>query len=212
MKILLVAGGKPETWPDFDFTTFDRYIGVDKGSWYLLEQVGQLDLAVGDFDSLIPAEKTVVLAKAGEVETAPAEKDDSDTQLALWETLQRWPQGEITIIGATGGRLDHLLANLWLGLEQRFQPYLSQLEIADKQNRIRYYLPGSYTVQQIPGFDYLAYCCLTPVKNLTLRDSKYLLNNVSVTTATAYISNEFLTSKADFSFSEGCIAVIQSRD
>ena len=52
----------------------------------------------------------------------PCRKDDTDTQLGIFNTFERYPQAEVTLIGATGGRLDHLLANLWLGMEPRFKP------------------------------------------------------------------------------------------
>lgn len=43
------------------------------------------------------------------------------------ETLRRYPEAQIDLIGATGGRLDHLLANLWLPLEDRFRPFAPNL-------------------------------------------------------------------------------------
>ncbi|MCZ1483721.1 thiamine diphosphokinase, partial [Enterococcus faecium] len=118
----------------------------------------------------------------------------------------------VTLIGATGGRLDHLLANLWLGMEPRFKPFAHQLIIRDCQNYLSYYLPGEHIVRQIPDMKYLAYCCLTPVSNLTLKGSKYVLENKEVEYPTSYASNEFLSDTAEFSFSDGMIAVIQSKD
>lgn len=59
---------------------------------------------------------------------------------------------------------------------------------------------------------YLAYCCLTPVSALTLKGSKYVLENKAVEYPTSYASNEFLSDTAEFSFSDGMIAVIQSKD
>ena len=47
---------------------------------------------------------------------------------------------------------------------------------------------------------YLAYCCLTPVSNLTLKGSKYVLENKEVEYPTSYASNEFLSDTAEFSF------------
>lgn len=128
------------------------------------------------------------------------------------KTFERYPQAEVTLIGATGGRLDHLLANLWLGMEPRFKPFAHQLIIRDCQNYLSYYLPGEHIVRQIPDMKYLAYCCLTPVSNLTLKGSKYVLENKEVEYPTSYASNEFLSDTAEFSFSDGMIAVIQSKD
>lgn len=211
MKILLAAGSDPQNWPALT-EAFDLYCGIDRGSLYLLERGCPVSLAIGDFDSLSEGERKTVAAQVPEMISSQAEKDDTDTQLALLTIFQRWPEAQVLLIGATGGRLDHLLANLWLGLEPRFQPFVQQLTIADKQNHLSYLLPGEHTVTQQAGMKYLAYCCLTPVTKLTLRESKYLLTEVEVTVPTSYASNEFLKETAKVSFTSGTIAVIQSRD
>lgn len=210
MKILLAAGGSPENWPQL--MAYDKYIGIDRGALFLLQHQRPVDLAIGDFDSLTAAELQAVKQQVKTVIQAPAEKDDTDTQLALVETLRLYPEAQIDVIGATGGRLDHLLANLWLPLEDRFRPFAPNLRFLDRQNVVQFFLPGTYQLEKEPGMQYLAYCCLTPVTDLTLTGSKYLLENVQVPYPTSYASNEFLTQTADFSFSSGMIAVIQSCD
>jgi thiamine pyrophosphokinase len=212
MEILLAAGAKPATWPRIQAENYDYFIGIDRGSLYLLEAGLPLDLAVGDFDSLNEAEKEIVFSAAKEVLQSPAEKDDTDTQLGMVSAFERFPEASVTLIGATGGRIDHLLANLWLGLEPRFQPFLSQITLLDSQNHFTYYLPGDHRICKQPEMKYLAYCCLTPVESLTLKESKYTLNNENVRYPTSYASNEFLTETASFSFTKGVIAVIQSKD
>lgn len=211
MKILLAAGSDPQNWPDLA-EDFDVCCGIDRGSLYLLEKGYQVSLAVGDFDSMSPAERERVFAQVDEVISSQAEKDDTDTQLALLSVFKKWPRAEVLLVGATGGRLDHLLANLWLGLEPRFQPFIHQLTLADSQNHLRYLLPGEHTVRQVPGMKYLAYCCLTPVEHLTLEESKYRLSDVQVEVPTSYASNEFIQETAKVRFTKGVIAVIQSRD
>lgn len=212
MKILVVAGSHPQEWPDFTPETFDLFVGIDRGSLYILEQGWPLTMAVGDFDSLNAAEKEQVFQYAQEVVSSQPVKDDTDTQLALESLFARWPEAQATIIGATGGRLDHLLANIWLGVEPRFQPFVTQIRLWDQQNYLQYFLPGEHLVKKQSGYKYLAYCCLTPVQNLTLTHSKYLLDHVQVTVPTSYASNEFLGEVAQFSFDSGVIAVIQSKD
>ncbi|WP_086348567.1 thiamine diphosphokinase [Candidatus Enterococcus clewellii] len=212
MNILLVAGGSKKDWPQIDFSDYAFFVGVDRGGLLLLKEGQSLDLAVGDFDSLSQEERLLVEKKAKRSQTSQAEKDDTDTQLALEETLKLFPKASITIVGATGGRLDHFLANLWLPMEARFQPFIRQIVLKDEQNTISYYLPGEYTVKREADKKYLAYCCLTPVENLTLKDSKYLLDRQQVPVPTSYASNEFVGETAMFSFDSGVIAVIQSKD
>lgn len=211
MKVLLVAGGSPENWPEFE-ENYDCYVGVDRGSWNLLQHGFPLDLAIGDFDSLTVKEKEVIQKEAADFIQAPAEKDDTDTELGLSKVIERYPEAQITIIGATGGRLDHLLANLWLPLEPRFKPSAQNLTIWDRQNHVTYYLPGKHAITQIPDMKYLAYCCLTPVRELSIKNSKYELETTDVLQATSYASNEFISNTANFSFSSGMVSVIQSKD
>ncbi|WP_321387044.1 thiamine diphosphokinase [uncultured Enterococcus sp.] len=212
MNILLVAGGSRKTWPQLDFSEYDIFVGVDRGGLLLLKEGQPLDIAVGDFDSLSKEERVLVEAKAQRIHTSPAEKDDTDTQLALEEALRCFPEAMVTVIGATGGRLDHFLANLWLPMEERFQSFVRQIVLKDQQNTISYYLPGDYTVIREADKKYLAYCCLTPVESLTLKESKYLLTHQQVSVPTSYASNEFVGDTAAFSFTSGMIAVIQSKD
>ena len=212
MNILLVAGGNPQQWPSFQASAFDYFVGIDRGNLYLLEKGIRPDLAVGDFDSLTVQEKHVVFESVKEVSQSPAEKDDTDTQLALAKTFALYPEAEVTIIGATGGRLDHLLANIWLGLEPRFQPFIQQFRLKDRTNTVSYLTAGNHTVIKESGMKYLGYCCLTPVSGLTLRNVKYPLSDVEILQPTSLASNEFLHNEAKISFKTGMIAVIQSQD
>lgn len=212
MKILLVAGGEPKRWPEFKADNFDFFVGIDRGNLYLLNAGIHPDLAVGDFDSLSNEERRLVFDSVGEISKSPAEKDDTDTQLALAKTFERYPEADVTIVGATGGRLDHLLANIWLGLEPRFQPFLQQFRLKDRTNTVSYLAAGDHKVLQEMGMKYLGYCCLTPIKGLTLKNVKYPLNNMDVLQPTSLASNEFLLSEAEISFDSGIIAVVQSRD
>jgi len=213
MNILLVAGGDPQLWPvDIMSQPFDFFVGIDRGALFLVQQKKELNLAVGDFDSLTLAEKELVIQKADEVLTAAAEKDDTDTQLALVSVFSKYPKAKVTLIGASGGRLDHLLANIWLGVEPRFVPFMQQITLCDRQNSLSYLPAGKHVVKKIPTMKYLAYCCLTPVSKLTLAKSKYTLDEVDVLQPTSYASNEFVTEVAEICFTSGIIAVIQSRD
>jgi len=105
MKVLLVAGSSPSNWPSIDRENYDYFVGIDRGSLYLIEKEWPLDLAVGDFDSLSEEEYQVVTRQASKIHKAQSEKDDTDTQLALALSLEKFPQATVTIVGATGGRV-----------------------------------------------------------------------------------------------------------
>jgi thiamine pyrophosphokinase len=69
----------------------------------------QVDLAVGDFDSV----SEEALETVGRVERYPASKEATDLELALGAALALEPE-RIVVLGGAGGRLDHLLGELLL--------------------------------------------------------------------------------------------------
>lgn len=83
----------------------DLVIGAD-GGYLTARRLGFApDLILGDFDSAPMPEA------AGEVEVHPAHKDETDCVLGVDAGLDRGFR-EFVILGGTGGRLDHTVANL----------------------------------------------------------------------------------------------------
>lgn len=213
-RVVVVAGGSPSKWPNLLPYQNEQtaWLGVDRGAYYLIQAGIVPSMAVGDFDSLNQSELAEVEAQVPEIKYSIPEKDDTDTQLGLLAALSRYPEAEVIIIGATGGRLDHFLSNLWLPLESRFQAYIPQLKICDTQNTISYYLPGSYHVTKERDKKYVAFVCLTAITGLSLIDFKYHLTDYATTYPKSFASNEFVSETASFNFESGIIAVIQSKD
>lgn len=213
-RVVIVAGGSPDLWPEVEGyrkgTT--AWIGIDRGAYYLLERGILPTMAVGDFDSLSASQLEAVEAVVADIHYALPEKDDTDTQLGLALALKHYPEAEIMLIGATGGRLDHFLSNLWLPFEPRFQRHLRRIKLVDQQNTISYYLPGEYQIEKEPDKTYLAYVCLTAVAKLTLYDAKYQLTEHNSEVPMSFASNEFIGDTSRFSFESGLMAVIQSKD
>ncbi|MDN6641289.1 MAG: thiamine diphosphokinase [Tetragenococcus sp.] len=211
MNVLLAAGGPVSKWPNLK-DHYDLYVGIDRGAFFLKQKGLPLNIAIGDFDSLNTQERANIFKSVEKTVTSSAEKDNTDTQLALEFILKEHPEAKITMVGSTGGRIDHFLANFWMVLEPRFCKYSQNICLQDNQNSISFLLPGEHTVIKEEDKRYLAYCCLTPVADLTLAKSKYTLNKQQVLYPTSYASNEFISDYAEVSFSKGIIAVIQSKD
>ena len=95
-KIALFVGGEL----DWFTTDFDYFVGVDRACLRLLELGLPIDLAVGDFDSVSRSELEMIQSATKDCMIAPAEKDDTDTELALKITFQLYPEAEVTIFGA----------------------------------------------------------------------------------------------------------------
>lgn len=86
---------------------FDCVIAVD-GGYASLQKAGiQPDYVLGDFDSL------GFVPEGDEVECYPAEKDESDMELALRLAKERGFD-PLYLYGAFAGRIDHTIANIQL--------------------------------------------------------------------------------------------------
>lgn len=168
-------------------------------------------MVVGDFDSIDAAElQTVKDALVGAVVVKP-DQDHTDTQLAIKSIFEQLQPDEVHLYGATGGRLDHLLANMWLVLDPVFRQWAPQIKLIDKQNSVRFFLPGDYQITKEADKRYLAFVPLMPM-HLTLPDEKYQLDAAYNAYPISWASNEFSGNTGHFSFDAGVLAVIQSRD
>ena len=129
-------------------------------------------ILVGDFDSLGDPSR-FDLPSSVEILKVPAEKDETDTELAVMTALSRGA-GEILIVGGVGGRLDHSLANLSLleDLDRRGIPAV----MTNGKTRARFFGGGTATIPKDPNFRYLS---LIPadeeVAGVTLTGCKYPL-------------------------------------
>lgn len=88
-------------------------IAVDGGSRYASELGLKPDLVLGDLDSIDPDTRRKYTYTGITFHSAPAEKDETDLELAL---LYAAEQGidNIVILGAIGGRVDMTIANIML--------------------------------------------------------------------------------------------------
>lgn len=190
--------------------TYDKLIGVDAGAARLAAAGFMPNCVIGDFDTAPPP-------PCSEIVRLPAEKNDTDLEAALMHVLPDYrPQAinEIIILGALGsGRLDHLLANVWLAYQPRFAAYRSCLHFVENGNSLRFLDSGSHCVRRQTEKRYLSFIGLTPLQGLTLTQVKYPLHNADYAYPCALISNEFLdNTEMQCSLKNGLLAVIQSHD
>lgn len=115
MHWILFANGHLVPTPEIEnlIRCADRLAGVDGGSRHLRGLGLTPHLAVGDMDS-IPRDLLATYQHDGvELHLHPPRKDATDLELAMELALARGAT-RITILGGTGGRLDHTLGNLFL--------------------------------------------------------------------------------------------------
>ncbi|TMW73173.1 thiamine diphosphokinase [Alteribacter natronophilus] len=214
MDIVIVAGGPEDYLPSFTGLKKKHrgavWAGVDRGTFHLLKAGITPSYAFGDFDSVSPEEREWINRTAAELAVYPGEKDETDLELALNALASAEGDGDIWIYGATGGRLDHLLANVQLmlkGLEVK-----RNLILADRQNCVRLLEPGSYTVTtEMP------YVSLIPftreVKGITLTGFKYNVADMGLSAGESRgVSNELLETRGFLSFREGLLLLLETGD
>lgn len=215
MKINLVAGGPFTLIPDLQ--AFDgrdvEWVGIDRGVFYLLNAGIKPAMAFGDFDSVSEEEMAEIEMEVEHLKKFKPEKDETDMELALNWAIAQNPDS-IMIFGATGGRLDHLMANVQLLTKPLNQDIDIQTEIIDKNNILFIKKPGTYNVEKIADFKYISFLPVTPeILGMTLENFKYPLNDCHIPMgSTLCISNELIRGHGTFSFSEGILLVVRSRD
>ncbi|CAM4142923.1 thiamine pyrophosphokinase [Streptococcus penaeicida] len=206
-KIALVAGG------DFSgiFGEFDYFVGIDRGNLHLMAGNFPIDYAIGDFDSVSAQELSDIKERAKKFQQAPAEKNDTDTELALKMIFQEFPDAQVTIFAAFGGRLDHLMSNLYLPSDPEIEPFMSQIQLMDAQNIVQFRPSGSHLVKEVKGMKYVSFMSESQ-SPLTIRGAKYDLDASNYFQKKVYSSNEFIGQAIEVSTQTGYIIIIQSKD
>ena len=189
-----------------------KIVGVDGGAIRLLEAGISVDVAIGDFDSISKEQLENLKMRIPKVIELPAEKDLTDTEAALEFVSEHYQVDVIKMLGLLGGRVDHMMSNIWLAYQPKYRPLLTQIQILDRNNTLTYFEPGKYEISKEENKKYISFIGMTPIKNLKLVHAKYPLQGDDFTYPIALVSNEFLENTIKFSFDEGIMAVIQSKD
>ena len=186
----------------------DIRIAADAGVLNAKRLGERISVALGDFDSL--GDRVSEIPNDVERVTVPAEKDETDTQLAVNEALGRGAD-ELVIIGGLDGRLDHTLSNMAI-LEAMWEHKIPTV-ITNGQNRIRY-IRSTSTLIARSGYKYLSVIAADDtVKGVSIEGCKYPLENAKLSRKFQYaVSNEIEGNCALISVKKGGIYIVESRD
>ena len=209
-----------------------RLIAADRGLEFFLDYLILPDVVIGDFDSLSEDGKNFLEmqnedipyggmlewklqkgeGKVVEVVRLRPEKDDSDTQSAMNYAIQNGAK-EIVILGVTGNRVDHLMANF--GLLILAQKQDTEVALADLYNYMKL-IPSGTILKKAEQFGkYMSFFPLGgDVTGLTLEGFKYPLDKYHLTTADSglTVSNEISEEYAKVTYESGTLLMIMSRD
>lgn len=213
--MIIVSGGKIED--DFARSVIedreaDCIIAVDRGMDFFYRQKLVPNYIVGDFDS---ADKEVAEYFRNEVHVPIREynpvKDSTDTEIAIRLAMTLGAR-EMIILGATGGRIDHL----WANIQCLNIPFKEGIDVAilDSQNRIRL-IESDLHLQKSQAYG--SYFSLFPmggdVYGLTVRGAKYPLHGHTLTSKDSLcVSNEFAEEEVVISFNSGTVILMETKD
>lgn len=212
MDVLIVAGGRVSTELLKSVVSEKSYhiIGVDGGLDKLAEAGITADAAVGDFDSASDFAREKYIGRDSTTLLNP-QKDFTDMHVAVISALVLKPEC-ITILGGTGSRIDHMLANIGLLALCRKQGV--EAELVDETNRIKivdkYY---TFSKQQQYG-TYVSFIPFAgPVTGVCLKGFKYGLDNATVGKMESIgVSNEIREEEGSISIEDGYMIAIESKD
>ena len=190
----------------------DMVIAADKGLDTCVRAGIVPDIVLGDYDSTDMRGRLDELRSSGAyVEVYPAEKDFTDTEAAVRCALRKGAE-EIVILGATGGRLDHFLANLDLCLLPLRRGV--KCTIADERNEIQLLDAGITLRAEYTAGRYVSLLPFTDrVLGVTLTGMKYpLLDACLVRGSSLGVSNEVTCETARIDFREGILILVLSKD
>lgn len=217
-KAVIVSGGNIEQDFALDFLknykTEDTWlIAADRGLEFFEKTGIRPDAAVGDFDSLsMEGLRYLKSLTDTEVIKLRPEKDDSDTQSAACYAMDRGAK-QIMILGATGNRIDHLLANfglLVLGKERG-----TEITLLDQWNYMRLILSGTVLKRSQQFGKYVSFFSLDgDVPGLTLKGFKYPLDRhyLKASDSGLTVSNEIVAEEATVEFDRGILLMLMTRD
>lgn len=220
MRAVALLGGPSENWPrDLEDIikkakrAGDLIIASDRGSLFLKRWQITPDVAVGDFDSLKASEKKAALKGISDLRYSQTVKDYTDSEQLFLTALVDYQVDCLVVYGATGGRLDHFMVNIFTFLKPKLRKYLNKVEIIDKQNLLKLYGSGKHKIEFKKGYQYIGFGNLEEVKNFTIRKARYELENFSSTYPTFFSSNEFVAGKPFWISSQaGIVLAIYSKD
>lgn len=235
MKVLIITGGNIDD--DFAFSflkneKYDEIIAVDGGLSFV-DRMNQrfngseflkISHLVGDFDTIAPEilEKYIYREDIC-VHAYVPEKDYTDTDIAvklaltLFEKEKSVPSGDeneglIHILGGTGTRMDHVMANMQM-LKNILEKGIRGV-IIDKNNAIEM-IQGRCDLKRDNIFG--KYMSLIPASmkllGITLKGFKYPLCNAETCFGESLcVSNELIEDEGHIEIKEGMAWMILSRD
>ena len=216
MKYAVVCAGGPEH-EVAELSGFNEdetvFIGADRGAVHLLDRGITPKEAVGDFDSISIEEYEKIKIAVKNISKFNAEKDETDTELAIERALTYKPE-QVILTGVTGGRLDHSASALHLLYRLQIENPDISFSIINQTNEMSILLPTVHKLVQDNCYPFVSFFSFgRKVTGLTLTGFKYETINETLNLGmTKFTSNETASQICTISFDEGICLMVRSSD
>ena len=203
-KCILIGAGDL-TVGAINKTEADFVIAIDGGMAYLNLLELEPDLIIGDFDSVTETDRKALAILERDypekVIRLNPEMDDTDMLYALKYALERGFR-EFRLYAATGGRIDHTMANIQCLLYLKNHEATGYLMDGNAMTMI---IKNETVCFQEDLEGYLSLLCLSnKAEGVDIRGMKYELTDYTMTNDFPIgISNEFIGKKAEISVKNG---------
>ena len=203
--VIVVASGDG---PSVDVPPASTVVAADGGLDRAVALGLDVDVVIGDLDSVSPGGLAAAEAAGAKVVRHPAEKDATDLELALDEAASLGAR-RVLVVASAGGRLDHLLAALLLLGSERF----AQLQVdALVGDALVHVVRGERALTGTTGELVSLLALGGPAVGVTTRGLQYPLADETLEPgSTRGVSNLFAAPEAAVRASEGVLLAIRPR-
>ena len=211
MTAVIICSGTIE-----DYSYYYKYISeaeliicADGGAAHAQKMGVTPHILVGDFDSISDTVLDFYKSSGVEIIKFPAEKDMTDTEIALDLAIDRGFR-TIILLGALGTRMDHSLANVFL-LKRLLNRGIKGI-IANEYNEMAV-IKDRIELQREQGVKVTLLPLSEAVEGVTTKGLYYPLDNATLELGSSLgVSNEFAADTAEVTVKSGLLLVIKARD
>ncbi len=213
MKICIILNGEIK---NYDYikniitkNNYDYIICADGGANHSYKMGITPDYIIGDLDSISSNIRDSYKLKNVKFEKFPSKKNETDTEICVY-LASRLNAKEIDFIGALGGRLDHMIANINLLYYVRNQGIYTKIISEDEDIYIA--INEEISINGDVGDTISVIPLNGDAKGVTLNRLEYPLNNYDMKFSLPLgISNVMLDKRCNIKVEQGSLIIIRNK-
>jgi thiamine pyrophosphokinase len=205
--VVVVAGGAPLARSARHLVPPDATVVAADSGYDLAGDLGlDVDLVVGDLDSVSPDGLARLERDGTDVRRHPVDKDATDLALALDAAVAMEPR-RVVVLGGGGGRLDHLLANVLLLADDDYADVTIEADLGGAHVHV---VRDAVAFDTRPGVTVSLLPALGPVTGVRTSGLRFPLDDESLCPgSTRGVSNETSGDRVHVEVGSGVLLVVR---